>query len=256
MGTEERISAETALRIGLVSEVVARDDLWARANDIAGQIAARNPQAIQGTIRAIWESLDMTRSTALQNGMAYTHIGNPRWPSGGPRRAATGGRPTGDAVSQDMIAPRIDSRQAKLAGRAAEQIVADVIELGWPVGQVLGSEAELLERYGVSRAVLREAVRLVEHQRVARMRRGTGGGLVIDEPDIDAVIGPAIIYLLRVDATLDQIFDTRILLEELAAELASQRAARAIWPCCGGRWNARRPARSPTTACCIRTSRR
>ncbi|BBZ01702.1 enoyl-CoA hydratase [Mycolicibacterium chitae] len=77
MGTEERISAETALRIGLVSEVVARDDLWARANDIAGQIAARNPQAIQGTIRAIWESLDMTRSTALQNGMAYTHIGNP-----------------------------------------------------------------------------------------------------------------------------------------------------------------------------------
>ncbi len=123
-----------------------------------------------------------------------------------------------------MIAPRIDSRQAKLAGRAAEQIVADVIELGWPVGQVLGSEAELLERYGVSRAVLREAVRLVEHQRVARMRRGTGGGLVIDEPDIDAVIGPAIIYLLRVDATLDQIFDTRILLEELAAELASERA--------------------------------
>ena len=37
---------------------------------------ARNPKAIQGTVRAIWESLDMTRSTALQNGMAYTHIGN------------------------------------------------------------------------------------------------------------------------------------------------------------------------------------
>jgi enoyl-CoA hydratase/carnithine racemase len=77
MGTEERISAATAQRIGLVSEVVARDQLWERANDIATQIAARSPQAIQGTIRAIWESLDMTRSTALQNGMAYTHIGNP-----------------------------------------------------------------------------------------------------------------------------------------------------------------------------------
>jgi DNA-binding FadR family transcriptional regulator len=127
----------------------------------------------------------------------------------------------------EMIAPRIDSRKAKLAGRAAEQIIADVIELGWPVGQVLGSESELLERYGVSRAVLREAVRLVEHQHVARMRRGTGGGLVIDEPDIEAVIGPAIIYLLRVDATLDEIFDTRILLEELAAEIASQRAGEA-----------------------------
>lgn len=126
-------------------------------------------------------------------------------------------------MNPELIAPRVDSRRAKLAGRAAEQIVNDVVELGWPVGEVLGSETELLERYGVSRAVLREAIRLIEHQRVARMRRGTGGGLVIDEPDVDAVIGPAVIYLLRVGATLDEIFDTRILLEELVAELASQR---------------------------------
>lgn len=77
MGTEERISAATALRIGLVSEVVARAELWDRAQTIAAAIATRSPTAIQGTIRAIWESLDMTRSTALQNGMAYTHIGNP-----------------------------------------------------------------------------------------------------------------------------------------------------------------------------------
>ncbi|CAM3161172.1 enoyl-CoA hydratase [Mycobacterium intermedium] len=77
MGTEERISADTALRIGLVSEVVSREELWPRAHAIASSIAARNPKAIQGTIRAIWESLDMTRSAALQNGMAYTHIGNP-----------------------------------------------------------------------------------------------------------------------------------------------------------------------------------
>lgn len=131
------------------------------------------------------------------------------------------------SVSPDPIATPVDSRRAKLAGRAAEQIVADVIELGWPVGQVLGSETELLERYGVSRAVLREAIRLVEHQRVARMRRGTGGGLVIDEPDIDAVIGPAVIYLLRAGATLDEIFDTRVVLEELVAELASQRVGEA-----------------------------
>ncbi|EKF25044.1 enoyl-CoA hydratase/isomerase family protein [Mycolicibacterium hassiacum DSM 44199] len=77
MGTEERITAATALRIGLVSEVVPRERLWERAAQIAAAIAARNPTAIQGSVRAIWESLDMTRSTALQNGMAYTHIGNP-----------------------------------------------------------------------------------------------------------------------------------------------------------------------------------
>ncbi|GAC01391.1 putative enoyl-CoA hydratase [Gordonia namibiensis NBRC 108229] len=76
MGTEERITAETALRLGLVTEVVDRENLRSRAHEIAASIAARNPVAVQGTVRAIWESLDMTRSAALQNGMAYTHIGN------------------------------------------------------------------------------------------------------------------------------------------------------------------------------------
>lgn len=76
MGNDERITAETALRIGLVSEVVARDDLRDRARAIATSIAGRNPRAIQGTVRAVWESLDMTRSMALQNGLAYTVIGN------------------------------------------------------------------------------------------------------------------------------------------------------------------------------------
>nr|WP_082393333.1 enoyl-CoA hydratase/isomerase family protein [Nocardia arizonensis] len=76
MGTEERITADTALRMGLVTEVVERTRLHERAHAIAASIAARNPIAIQGTVRAIWESMDMTRSMALQNGMAYTHIGN------------------------------------------------------------------------------------------------------------------------------------------------------------------------------------
>src|SRR4029079_17787472 len=76
LGTEERITAETALRLGLVTEVVLRADLRERALAIATSIAARTPRAIQGTVRAIWESLDMTRTMAIQNGMAYTHIGN------------------------------------------------------------------------------------------------------------------------------------------------------------------------------------
>ena len=80
MGNEERITAATALRLGLVTEVVPRDQLRARARSIADSIAARNPRAIQGTVRAIWEALEMNRTTAIQNGMSYTHIGNsPRW---------------------------------------------------------------------------------------------------------------------------------------------------------------------------------
>lgn len=32
---------------------------------------------MQGTVKAIWESLDMTRRQALQVGLQYTQIGNP-----------------------------------------------------------------------------------------------------------------------------------------------------------------------------------
>lgn len=90
MGNEERITAETALRLGLVSEVVTREQLRARAHEIAGSIAARNPKAVQGTIRAIWESLDMMRTIGINNAMAYTHVGNqPPWMHRGEKRAPT-----------------------------------------------------------------------------------------------------------------------------------------------------------------------
>jgi enoyl-CoA hydratase/carnithine racemase len=76
MGNEERITADTALRLGIVSEVVESAALWDRAAQIAGYIAARHPEAVQGTVRAIWESLDMPASIAKQHGLSYTHVGN------------------------------------------------------------------------------------------------------------------------------------------------------------------------------------
>jgi enoyl-CoA hydratase/carnithine racemase len=76
-GNDERVSADTALRIGLVSEVVARDELWARANVIATTIAAHPTAATQGTVKAIWESLDKPYRAALDQGLIYTRLGNP-----------------------------------------------------------------------------------------------------------------------------------------------------------------------------------
>ena len=77
MGNDERVGADTALRIGLVSEVVARDRLWARANEIAAAIAAKPPSATQGTVKAIWESLDKPYRAALEQNLIYTRLGNP-----------------------------------------------------------------------------------------------------------------------------------------------------------------------------------
>jgi enoyl-CoA hydratase/carnithine racemase len=77
LGLDERMSARRALEIGLVSEVVTRDLLWKRADQLAQIIAQKPPAAIQGTVKAIWQSLDMTRSQALQMGLSYTQLGNP-----------------------------------------------------------------------------------------------------------------------------------------------------------------------------------
>jgi len=77
MGKDERVSADTALRIGLVSEVVSPDLLWNRAHEIAAAIAAKPPSATQGTVKAIWESLDKPYRAALDQGLIYTRLGNP-----------------------------------------------------------------------------------------------------------------------------------------------------------------------------------
>jgi enoyl-CoA hydratase/carnithine racemase len=77
LGNDERVSATTAQRIGLVSEVVAPDQLWARAREIAATIAAKPPSATQGTVKAIWESLDKPYRAALDQGLIYTRLGNP-----------------------------------------------------------------------------------------------------------------------------------------------------------------------------------
>ena len=77
IGLDERISAERALQIGLVSEVVPGDRLHARAAELAAIIAAKPPAAIQGTVKAIWDSLDMTRTGAAAVGLGYAQLGNP-----------------------------------------------------------------------------------------------------------------------------------------------------------------------------------
>jgi len=77
MGNDERVSADTALRIGLVSEVVSPERLWERAHEIAAAIAAKPTSATQGTVKAIWESLDKPYRAALEQGLIYTRLGNP-----------------------------------------------------------------------------------------------------------------------------------------------------------------------------------
>jgi len=64
-GNHERISADTARRIGLLTEVVPAAELHEAADRLAKAIASQPAAAVQGTLRAIWAAYDMSREQAL-----------------------------------------------------------------------------------------------------------------------------------------------------------------------------------------------
>jgi DNA-binding FadR family transcriptional regulator len=101
----------------------------------------------------------------------------------------------------------------KLAEEVAMDIERWVMDQGWPVGSNLGSEQDLINRFGVSRSAFREAIRIVEHHGVAVMRRGAGGGLIVTEPEAHAVERAAALYLDWADVSTEDLFITRSSLE-------------------------------------------
>jgi enoyl-CoA hydratase/carnithine racemase len=61
LGARERVSAQTALQIGLITEVVAADELAAQASWLGESIASVDPDVIAGTLRAAWAANDLGR---------------------------------------------------------------------------------------------------------------------------------------------------------------------------------------------------
>ncbi len=93
LGSEERMSAQRALQIGLVTEVVPADELRGRAQWAADVIARAHPVAVQGTLRALWAGRELSRSQALGLGWAFVGLGNdPAALAEGQKRFASGQR--------------------------------------------------------------------------------------------------------------------------------------------------------------------
>jgi enoyl-CoA hydratase/carnithine racemase len=75
LGAHERMSAERAHQMGLVSEVVPQSELLERAMWVAGAIASAEPLTIQGTLRAIWAAHETTRRVALSQAATWVYLG-------------------------------------------------------------------------------------------------------------------------------------------------------------------------------------
>lgn len=113
-----------------------------------------------------------------------------------------------------LSAGKLLSGSDKAGLRLAYRITAHIRRHALEVGRVIGPEPELIERYGVSRAVFREAVRMLEFFGVVEMRRGKEGGLVVAQMDAAGTVGSALLYL---DHTAIPRSQTRELLARIEA---------------------------------------
>src|SRR5262245_23433414 len=75
LGAWERMSAERACQMGLVSEVVPADELMDRAMWCANAIASAPVLAIQGTLRAVWMANYLLRRQALEQVSSLVSLG-------------------------------------------------------------------------------------------------------------------------------------------------------------------------------------
>lgn len=149
----------------------------------------------------------------------------PQRSNGRPGTVVDGVVPGREDAAERLLArvAAVDSDpRTKRGSMLAWTIEREIVRRGWPVGTVLGSEAELLGRYGVSKSALREAVRILESRMVARMKRGRGGGLIVAEPDITTVTDATALFLEYKGVRAAAIFDVRTILELHSTELAAR----------------------------------
>ncbi|WP_098898688.1 enoyl-CoA hydratase/isomerase family protein [Streptomyces sp. st77] len=76
MGTAERVSAERAHAVGLVSEVTDPGGAVAAALRAAAVIAGYPTDAVQGTVRAVWSAREAARTQAMAQAPALIALGN------------------------------------------------------------------------------------------------------------------------------------------------------------------------------------
>jgi enoyl-CoA hydratase/carnithine racemase len=74
-GAAERLSAQRAYDVGLVSEVVPLAELHAAARRLADTIAASPTLAVQATLKAVWTAAELGRRQALDLGYAFVAMG-------------------------------------------------------------------------------------------------------------------------------------------------------------------------------------
>jgi DNA-binding FadR family transcriptional regulator len=117
-------------------------------------------------------------------------------------------------------------RQRRTLTRMKPQQVADelrslIINGEVREGDLLGTEPGLIDRFGVSRPSLREALRILEAEGLISIARGVQGGVFVHEPDQRLTARTAALVLQTRNVSLADVFEARTIIEPAAVGLVA-----------------------------------
>jgi DNA-binding FadR family transcriptional regulator len=117
----------------------------------------------------------------------------------------------------------VTQRTEKVAESIARQIVQDIHRNNLTPGTTLPPESAMLERFGVGRGSLREALRILEVNGLVVLKPGPGGGPVVAQHDPASFGQMMTLHLQSLGATYRQLLEARVDYEALLAQKAAER---------------------------------
>lgn len=115
-------------------------------------------------------------------------------------------------------------RGSKVSETVARKILEDIIARDLQPGTRLPAEAQMLEDFGVGRASLREALRILEVHGLIRVKPGPRGGPILADVRSDDFGRTATFFFHAKRATFHDLLEARLVFEPVMARLAAERA--------------------------------
>jgi GntR family transcriptional repressor for pyruvate dehydrogenase complex len=115
------------------------------------------------------------------------------------------------------------NRTHKISDQIIEQIRNAILSGRFKPGDKVASEKELISDFGVSKATLREALRVLEGMGLVEIKKGIAGGVFIAEVDMKTTISGIINFLHFRTVSIKDITMIRYLLEPPVAQIAASR---------------------------------
>jgi GntR family transcriptional repressor for pyruvate dehydrogenase complex len=134
------------------------------------------------------------------------------------------------AASRPLLPGSAEVRpdQSKLSDRVAVDLGTRIVRGELRPDERLPTESELGEAFGVSRSVIRDAVRTLSAYGLVEVRQGVGM-LVSNPSDTAAFSGALIIQLMRSELTVGDVFEARAMVETELAAAACVRSQESDW---------------------------